>query len=72
MKFYVTDALFQQHLLELPVTDDITWNDFVNLQQVKSLPQPITDITPETLLKEKVSSDEDSLDLDRDDSSWSL
>lgn len=67
MKFYVTINDGQTHELDLPVSDELTWDAFVNLKQVKALGLPVTDITPETVLTKQVEQETpEDIDLAED------
>jgi hypothetical protein len=56
MKYHLTlindHGFFSEHTLDLPVTDDITWQDFVKLSRVKDLllmnpTMRLHDVTPD-------------------------
>lgn len=58
MKFYITTANLREYVLDLPVTDEISWQDFVKLQQVQDLCDTVIDITPEHMLLEQIQDSE--------------
>jgi hypothetical protein len=47
MKYFITVSTGQTHLLDLPVNDSISWEEFENIPQVKALNCAIIDITPD-------------------------
>ena len=67
MKFWITINDDQTHLLDLPVTDELSWEDFVNLKQVRALGLPVTDVTPETVLTKRIEQlQPEDIDLEED------
>jgi len=40
-------GIYEEHTLDLPVNEEISWQDFVQLSPVRQLPGQVIDITPD-------------------------